>query len=320
MNIISVFGLRLSYFCIIAAVYAAAVYGQTDARESLIIGELNETIDKAKDIPIEELHNSIESVNTVAIPLASLWADPSPPFWVSDIGCYGIFRILWPAAGLSHSLPNKGPMTQAVLNIPSNTARTAIILTSEFRELCRRGDTYVWDILRRRAALSPDLIDACIAASIMWGDEIQLLPNRIGLADNMSASTLLPQSPPSSLWLIPHGTPDQWQALFKGSNGVYRLLSIKGLDLWASSNEIPSILQSALDDPYISIKDEAVSRLQVLEPEEQTRLLNEYLNREKAYSPINDTEKEATSWINERIANRLSELKASPNSASPSTE
>lgn len=320
MNIISVSGLRAAPFFIIAAVCATAVCGQTDDHESEIIGELSEQIDKVKDIPIEDLRNSVESVNTVAIPLSSLWTDPSPPFWVSDIGCHGIFRILWPAAGLSHSLPNMGPMTQAVSVIPPNIARTTIILTSEFREICRRGDAYAWDILRKRAAVSPDLVDACIAASIMWGDELQLLPYRTGQAENIPASTLLPQSPSSSLWLIPHGSHDQWQTLFNGSNGVYRLLAIKGLDLWASTNEISFLLQSALSDPFISIKIEAISKLQALEPEEQTRLLNEYLIREKSHLPTSDTEKDAMNWINESIANKLSEIRKSSKNLSPSTE
>ena len=160
------------------ALCSAIVLGASEAPTPIEVAALKARMDQGKSLTSDDLRRVLTATGTEPVLLSDLWQDPAPHLWVSDIGCHGIFRLLWSAAGLSPSESSHGPITNAVSRVTSETAKAVLVLTADFQELSRRSDASIWDILTRRAALPPDIVDACILSAIMWGDKLPLLPDQ----------------------------------------------------------------------------------------------------------------------------------------------
>lgn len=266
------------------------------------------------------LAGKIDHARVGSIYLADAWAEIEPEYWVSDIaGSAVIESFLWPAANLATVMQGIPRRSSKALAISAADAVATLDAVYAFREMLRRMDPLVWTMLTNRASKAGDLLDLCLMTQITWGNSLRLLPSDAAPnSSRMSANTPLPQPAMSADWSLPHGTPDQWKMLSTGSNAVFRLLALKGLDLWASTNELPSLLRGALNDPYISIRDEGLSGIQRLSPVDQVRLLEEYAQREQARVPTTEAEREATKWLNGRVAKKLTALRAvAPSASSP---
>ena len=85
---------------------------------------------------------------------------------------------------------------------------------------------------------------------------------------------------------------------------------MKGLDLWATSNEVPSLIKTALSDPYVSIRDDAISRTQSVSTDLQVQMLEEYSRREQERAYATDTERDAAKWLKDRVVGKLNALRA----------
>ena len=269
-----------------------------------------------------DLAQIIENAGAKSIALADAWAEIRPEYWVSDVLGNGLFEsFLWPAANLASAKQGIPRRSDRALAISSADATDLLYAILAFREMLQRMDPHVWTVLVDRSSKGGTLLDLCLMMQITWGHSLRVLPgDAVPASSRESANTPLPQPLPATEWRLPHGAPDQWMALATGSNAVFRLLAIKGLDLWAGSNELPSLLRTALNDPYLSIREEAVSRLDRLAPEMQAQLLDEYVQRKKPWVPITEAEREGEKWMNDRIAEKLKMLHVTSRPSSQSEQ
>ncbi|MCP5488661.1 MAG: hypothetical protein H7A43_08425 [Verrucomicrobia bacterium] len=272
-----------------------------------------------EDLSTPELQEVVLSESGYNKVLTAVYPEEDPRIWVRDLFAYRFLQVLTDDASDRH-VPSGDEFTNRILaEFGVTGCRSLLRQTDAFRELSDRNGQMIWAVMKERSTRSPTVLDLCALADIMWGKELHAVQQPPS-GEDVTASSSLPRAPAPEHWLLPAGTPEQWQELFVGSNGVYRLLAIKGLDLWAGSDELPSLLRTALGDPYLSIREEAVSRLDRLAPEMQAQLLDEYVQRKKPWVPITEAEREGEKWMNDRIAEKLKMLHVTSRPSSQSEQ
>ncbi|MBW7909616.1 MAG: hypothetical protein H3C50_12000 [Kiritimatiellae bacterium] len=313
--------LRVAALLSLASLYfnafseAGSPISPTTASGDETVRRLDQDGESFKALSRDALMERLGHASARAPHLSAFLEDMDPALWVSDFAGHQLFRgVLWPAAQIAGRDPGSPHLSKTAATMTGDAATSMITDVLAFREMSRRGDKSLWDFLLARSRAGASVFDLCVMTQIMWGESLDVLPPpRTASPTTPPASTLIPSAPNPQSWMLPAGTPDQWRLLFVGSNAVFRLLATKGLDLWASANELPSLLRTALNDPYLSIRDEAVSRLDRLAPEVQVQLLDEYAHQERARVPATEADREAAKWLNDRVAEKIKTLHVKSN-------
>lgn len=259
---------------------------------------------------INKLRDALEKGAAASPDLSSLVPGYAPPYWVSDMIGYAIFKtVLWPAAHIS---PQQSVSPQYEWGGTADVSVAAADIISAvyaYREICQRKSTLAWDWVQSRSENEPNLLDLCIMAQIMWSTSLRVLPSDPETPPPAyTPNTPLPTPLPPDNWLIPEGTFDQWRNIYSGTNGIYRLIAVKGLQLWADTNGINHMITELLSDPYLSIRYEALRHIDVLSPAEQLNLLEEYTERESTVTNQPKVGREAARWLNDNVSWKLNEL------------
>ena len=283
---------------IMAATVSYALTLSNQGRNAL---ELEKTIDSVRCKAPAELHSILLAGNPS--PLAdTLWPNHDPCAWLSDYSYREIYRVLWIASGIIEETGHEIPFVdEAVKTLTPEVAASHLVATAAFIELCQRGDTNAWTYLTARAMRAPSLLDICIAGKLVWGESLPLVPaektEKFSLDDN-------PISPCE--WILPTISADEgWVQLYRGTNGVYRLLALEGISTWADTDTKPGLLIETSDDKYNAIGYAWRAAVRELDADTQIHLYQNALKKISARMGNSASQEEIKQELEIRLQNAI---------------
>ncbi len=199
-------------------------------------------------------------------PIAQLWSRSAPQYWVGDAACKSAMKANWVALNLCE--PDADIIFGHTPDIPAEEAQDTLLDVVAFDEACARTNAVAWEILLARASQSAALLDLCLVGRAMWGADFEMMPSsRTRVMDPEQAN-----GPAALQGGLPVPTQEQWQAMATASNGVYRLLAIRGMRGWGVE-PTPPMIRSALDDTFIAVRRKAMSLLRSIPEDRQVDVL-----------------------------------------------
>ena len=276
-------------------------YALTLSDQGRNASELEKTINSVRRRTPVELYSILLAGNSS--PLAdTLWPNHDPCTWLSDYSYREIYRVLWIASGIIEKTGHEIPFVdEAVKTLTPEIAASHLVATAAFIELCQRGDTNAWTYLKERTMRAPSLLDICIAGKLVWGDSLPLVPaektEKFSLDDN-------PISPCE--WILPKVSADAgWVQLYRGTNGVYRLLALEGISTWADTDTKPSLLIETSDDKYYAIGYAWRAVVRELDTDNQNHLYQNALKMISSRMENSASQEEIKQELENRLQNAI---------------
>jgi hypothetical protein len=249
--------------------------------------ELIRVVESKKDIVL--FHDVISK--TPEVPTTNIYTYVFP--WLPVIFVQECNWVLRPDQREKHVSGLEGLITV-------ESAQMAIKQYLAFEELTRRNSDAVWKILVENKDNPTTLLDIFIAAKILWGDKIQVLPKEYVKLPSIDEQPL-----PSPKWSLPVTSTNNWLAIYHGKNPVFRMLAILAAPEWASKGMLESEMVYGLKNKVPFVREEALSLLRKMPIKYQERVLLKYFER-----PLSNTDKGASKIVGQNIASYNATLKA----------